>query len=67
MNTGKEKSGARKTLEKARGGEMTFGRMVESIRRCDEISQANCYRTTKRTGVAARGRVTGREWSLHPP
>jgi transcriptional regulator with XRE-family HTH domain len=28
-----------KALEKIRGGPLTFGKMIESIRKCDEISQ----------------------------
>jgi antitoxin HigA-1 len=40
MRTGPGKSEARKALEKARGAEMTFGTMLESLRVCDELSQA---------------------------
>ncbi len=40
MSTGKVKSQARRTLEEARGAEMTFGKMIESLRVCDELSQA---------------------------
>lgn len=43
MNT-KTKSASLKTLEKLRGGPMTFGQMIESIRICDEISQAELAR-----------------------
>jgi transcriptional regulator with XRE-family HTH domain len=34
-----KKSDARKFLEKLNGGPLTFGRMLESLRRCDEVSQ----------------------------
>lgn len=34
-----KKSSAVKILEKIRGGPLTFGRMIESIRKADEISQ----------------------------
>lgn len=40
----KMKSAARNTLEKLRGCRMTFGQMIESIRICDEISQAELAR-----------------------
>ncbi len=39
-----EKSDARKFLEKLRGGPLTFGRMIESIRLSDEITQAELAR-----------------------
>ena len=35
---------ARKFLEKLRGGPLTFGRMIESIRLSDEVSQAELAR-----------------------
>ncbi|MDD4974193.1 MAG: helix-turn-helix transcriptional regulator [Bacteriovorax sp.] len=34
-----KKSSVIKALDKMRGGPLTFGRMIESIRKCDEISQ----------------------------
>jgi len=34
-----KKSSAIRTLEKMRGGRLTFGKMLESIRKADEISQ----------------------------
>lgn len=34
-----KKSNAIRTLEKIRGSVLTFGRMIESLRKCDEISQ----------------------------
>lgn len=34
-----KKNAAIKTLEKMRGGPLTFGRMIESIRKCHDISQ----------------------------
>ncbi|MBC7427631.1 MAG: helix-turn-helix transcriptional regulator [Bacteriovorax sp.] len=30
-----------KALDKMRGGPLTFGKMIESIRKCDEISQVD--------------------------
>lgn len=36
-----KKSSAIRTLEKIRGSALTFGRMVESLRKCDEISQTD--------------------------
>ena len=39
MNT-KKKSNATKYLEALRGGPLTFGKLLHSIRTCDEISQA---------------------------
>lgn len=35
----KNKSETRKIFEKLRGGPLTFGRLIESLRLCDEISQ----------------------------
>jgi transcriptional regulator with XRE-family HTH domain len=32
---------SRKVLEKIRGRKLTFGKMLQSLRKCDEISQAN--------------------------
>ncbi|MFA6237459.1 MAG: helix-turn-helix transcriptional regulator [Bacteriovorax sp.] len=34
-----KKSAAIKALEKIRGGPLTFGKLIESTRKCDEISQ----------------------------
>lgn len=39
-----KKSLARKTLEKNRGNELTFGKMLESLRVCDELTQAKMAR-----------------------
>jgi antitoxin HigA-1 len=44
MSTRQGKSEARKAIEKARGSEMTFGAMLESLRMCDEVSQADLAR-----------------------
>jgi len=41
MNT---KSNAVRFLERLRGGPLTFGRMVQSLRKADEISQAELAR-----------------------
>ena len=41
------KSSAIKFLERLRGGPLTFGRMIESIRLCDEISQVDLARKMK--------------------
>ena len=41
------KSSATKFLEGLRGGPLTFGRMIESIRLCDEISQVDLARKMK--------------------
>ncbi len=43
MNT-KARSDARKFLERLRGGPLTFGRMLASIRRADEVVQADLAR-----------------------
>lgn len=48
MNT-KKPSPARKFLAKLRGGPLTFGRMIESLRTCDEISQVEL---AKRMGMS---------------
>lgn len=37
----KNKSATRKIFEKLRGGPLTFGRLIESLRLCDEISQVD--------------------------
>lgn len=37
----KNKSETRKIFEKMRGGPLTFGRLIESLRLCDEISQVD--------------------------
>lgn len=39
MNTKSQKSNAVKFLEGLRGGPLTFGRMIESFRKCDEVTQ----------------------------
>lgn len=39
MNT--KKSGAKKFLESLRGGPLSFGKMIESLRMADEISQTD--------------------------
>ena len=39
MSTKSQKSDAIKFLESLRGGPLTFGRMIESFRKCDEITQ----------------------------
>ncbi len=39
--TTKKISSARKVIEKIRKGPLTFGRMIESLRTCDEISQVD--------------------------
>ena len=44
MSIRKGKSEARMALEKARGTEMTFGKMLESLRLCDELSQIELAR-----------------------
>src|SRR5258708_4617214 len=41
------KSNARKFLETLRGGPLSFGRMIESIRITDEVSQAELARRMK--------------------
>jgi len=43
MNT-KARSEARRFLERLRGGPLTFGRMLASVRRADEIVQADLAR-----------------------
>jgi len=43
MNT-KRRRGARSFLESLRGGPLTFGRMLASIRQADEIAQADLAR-----------------------
>ena len=43
MNT-KKKSNAKKFLESLRGGPLTFGHMIESIRQADEVSQVELAR-----------------------
>jgi transcriptional regulator with XRE-family HTH domain len=47
MNTKKKKSEAVKFLEKLRGGALTFGRMIESFRHCDDISQVKLAKKMK--------------------
>lgn len=42
-----KKSAAIRTLEKIRGGRFAFGQMIESIRKCDEISQVELARKMK--------------------
>lgn len=37
----KNKSETRKFFEKLRGGPLTFGHLIESLRLCDEISQVD--------------------------
>lgn len=37
--TTKKKGSARKYLEKLRGEPLTFGRMIKSMRQCDELTQ----------------------------
>lgn len=39
-----KKSPARKTLERVRGNELTFGKMLESLRVCDELTQVQMAR-----------------------
>ncbi|MDO8520466.1 MAG: helix-turn-helix transcriptional regulator [Deltaproteobacteria bacterium] len=39
MDTKSQKSNAVKFLEGLRGGPLTFGRMIESFRKCDEVTQ----------------------------
>ena len=41
------KSSAKKFLEKLRGGPLSFGKMIESIRLADEISQVELARKMK--------------------
>ena len=41
------KSSAIKFLESLRGGPLTFGQMIESIRLCDEISQVDLAKKMK--------------------
>lgn len=36
-----------KFLEKLNGGPLTFGRMIESLRQCDEISQVDLAKRVK--------------------
>jgi len=43
----KNKSDARRFFEKLRGGPLTFGRMIQSFRLCDEISQVNLAKKMK--------------------
>ena len=43
----RKKSSAMRFLEGLRGGPLTFGRMIESIRLCDEVSQAELARKMK--------------------
>lgn len=45
----KKLSPARKYLAALRGGPLTFGRLIESIRQCDEISQVEL---AKKVGVS---------------
>lgn len=42
-----KKSNARRFLEKLRGGPITFGQMISSLRAADEISQAELARKMK--------------------
>ncbi len=46
MNT-RKKSATKRFLESLRGGPLTFGRMIESIRTADEISQVDLARRMK--------------------
>ena len=46
MNT-KKKSNAVKFLEKLRGGPLSFGRMIESLRLADEFSQIDLAKRLK--------------------
>ena len=39
MDIKSQKSNAVKFLEGLRGGPLTFGRMIESFRKCDEVTQ----------------------------
>ena len=43
----RKKSAAKRFLEELRGGPLTFGRMIESVRRADEISQVALARRMK--------------------
>ena len=43
----KRLSPARRFFEKLRGGSLTFGRMIESLRLCDEISQMDLAKKVK--------------------
>jgi transcriptional regulator with XRE-family HTH domain len=43
----KVKSEVKRFLESVRGGRLTFGRMLESIRKADELSQAELARRLK--------------------
>ncbi|MNK11956.1 helix-turn-helix protein [compost metagenome] len=42
-----KKSPALKALEKIRGGPLTFGRMIESLRKADELSQVDLAKKMK--------------------
>jgi transcriptional regulator with XRE-family HTH domain len=42
-----KKSSAIKKLEKMRGGPLTFGKMIESIRKADELSQVELAKKMK--------------------
>lgn len=47
MNTDGRKSEAKSFLDAVRGGPLSFGRMIESIRRADEVTQAELARRMK--------------------
>lgn len=49
MRKTKRKSEAIKLLEKLTGGPLTLGRAMESIRKCEELSQDEC---AKKLGVS---------------
>jgi transcriptional regulator with XRE-family HTH domain len=49
MRKTKQKSAATKLLEKLTGGPLTLGRAMESIRKCEELSQDEC---AKKLGVS---------------
>ena len=44
MSTESQKSEAISFLESFRGGPLTFGRMIESFRKCDEVTQEQLAR-----------------------
>ena len=48
MNTNGRKSEAKKFLDAVRGGPLSFGRMIESIRRADEMTPTSA--TSRRDG-----------------
>jgi transcriptional regulator with XRE-family HTH domain len=49
MRKTKQKSEAMKLLEKLTSGPLTLGRAIESIRKCEELSQDEC---AKKIGVS---------------